>query len=146
MAAVKPTSTTLHSNASDSSSSSAASSGSAVRTQLIDALKARIVPTLTSSLHKGQSGKIGVIGGSRNFTGAPYFVAESAMRTGADLVSVFCHDSAAIPIKSYSPELMVYPSFKADSNGTPYDPISHWTKDTLSRLTCVSIGSVSSFI
>lgn len=68
-----------------------------------------VVPPLTNSMHKGQAGRIGVIGGSFEYTGAPYFAAISAMKVGADAVHVFCAKDAAIPIKSYSPELMVHP-------------------------------------
>lgn len=67
------------------------------------------VPPLTNNLHKGQLGRIGVFGGSTDYTGAPYFAAISALKVGADLVHVFCCAGAAIPIKSYSPELMVHP-------------------------------------
>lgn len=52
-------------------------------------------------------GRIGVIGGSRDYTGAPYYAGESSLRFGADLCTVFCSHDASIPIKSYSPELMV---------------------------------------
>lgn len=33
----------------------------------------------------------------------------SALKVGADIVHIFCAQSAAIPIKSYSPELIVHP-------------------------------------
>ena len=70
-----------------------------------------LIPTLEKSLHKGQAGRIGIVGGSAEYTGAPYYAAISALRCGADLSFVFCGESAAtIPIKSYSPELIVYPS------------------------------------
>lgn len=39
-----------------------------------------IIPPLTSSLHKGQLGKIGIIGGSLEYTGAPFYAGISAMR------------------------------------------------------------------
>lgn len=68
-----------------------------------------LLPTLSYNLHKGQSGRIGVIGGCEEYTGAPYYAAISALRTGADLVYVFCFKSAAPVIKSYSPELIVLP-------------------------------------
>ena len=68
-----------------------------------------IVPPLDAKKHKGQAGRIGIIGGSEEFTGAPYFAGMSALSTGADLVYVFCSSEASIPIKSYSPELIVYP-------------------------------------
>ena len=39
-----------------------------------------IIPPLTSSLHKGQLGKIGIIGGCLEYTGAPFFAGISAQR------------------------------------------------------------------
>ncbi|CAL5392984.1 unnamed protein product [Camellia sinensis] len=53
--------------------------------------------------------KIAVIGGCREYTGAPYFSAISALKIGADLSHVFCTKDAAPVIKSYSPELIVHP-------------------------------------
>lgn len=71
-----------------------------------DALR-RCVPPLSYSSHKGSSGRIGVLGGSKRYTGAPYYAAISALKVGADLAFVFCAEEAATPIKCYSPELMV---------------------------------------
>ncbi|CAK9162351.1 unnamed protein product [Ilex paraguariensis] len=68
-----------------------------------------ITPTLDLTRHKGQAGKIAVIGGCREYTGAPYFSAISALKIGADLSHVFCTKDAAPVIKSYSPELIVHP-------------------------------------
>jgi len=69
----------------------------------------KIIPPLTHELHKGQSGRIAVIGGSEEYTGAPYFSAMSSLKLGADLAHVFCEKKAGVPIKSYSPELIVHP-------------------------------------
>ncbi|KAL8515312.1 hypothetical protein ACS0TY_014144 [Phlomoides rotata] len=68
-----------------------------------------ITPSLDPSKHKGQAGKIAVVGGCREYTGAPYFSAISALKIGADLSHVFCTKDAAPVIKSYSPELIVHP-------------------------------------
>ncbi|XP_027330196.1 ATP-dependent (S)-NAD(P)H-hydrate dehydratase-like [Abrus precatorius] len=68
-----------------------------------------ITPPLDANRHKGQAGKIAVIGGCREYTGAPYFAAISALKIGADLSHVFCTKDAAPVIKSYSPELIVHP-------------------------------------
>ncbi|WJX27111.1 ATP-dependent NAD(P)H-hydrate dehydratase [Trifolium repens] len=68
-----------------------------------------ITPALDQSRHKGQAGKIAVIRGCREYTGAPYFAAISALKIGADLSHVFCTKDAAPVIKSYSPELIVHP-------------------------------------
>uniref|UniRef100_A0A8D0VC51 ATP-dependent (S)-NAD(P)H-hydrate dehydratase n=1 Tax=Sus scrofa TaxID=9823 RepID=A0A8D0VC51_PIG len=68
-----------------------------------------IIPPLTTKKHKGQDGRIGVVGGCREYTGAPYFAAISALKVGADLSHVFCTQEAAPVIKAYSPELIVHP-------------------------------------
>lgn len=76
-----------------------------------------VIPPLSHSSHKGQSGRVGVIGGSRDFTGAPYFAAISALKVGADLAYVFCSKDAAPAIKSYSPELIVLPVLDQHDSG-----------------------------
>ena len=69
----------------------------------------RVVPALTSAKHKGQDGRIGIFGGSIEYTGAPYYAGMSALRVGADLVHIFCTKEASIPIKCLSPEPIVHP-------------------------------------
>jgi len=69
----------------------------------------RIVPPLRQNMHKGQAGRIGVVGGSFEYTGAPFYAALSSLKAGADLAFVLCKEEAAVPIKSYSPEIIVMP-------------------------------------
>lgn len=78
------------------------------------ALERCIVP-LSASSYKGSSGRVGVLGGSERYTGAPYYAAMASLKCGADLAFCFCAEEAAIPLKSYSPELMVAPVYKAAS-------------------------------
>ncbi len=52
-------------------------------------------------------GRVGVIGGSADYTGAPYYAAAACLRFGADLAYVFSAKQAVIPIKCYSPEVIV---------------------------------------
>ena len=81
-----------------------------------------LVPDLDSSkFHKGQAGKIGVVGGCEEYTGAPYFAAMSALRMGADLAHVFCAEGAGNVIKSYSPELIVHPYMREGGSGSNGD-------------------------
>ncbi len=68
-----------------------------------------LAPSLDTLLHKGLCGRIGIVGGSSEYTGAPFFSAMSALLTGADLSHVFSTKDAAQIIKSYSPELIVHP-------------------------------------
>jgi ATP-dependent NAD(P)H-hydrate dehydratase len=62
-----------------------------------------ILPGLTNRSFKGDNGRIAVIGGSYEFTGAPFYSAISALKVGADLGHIFCSKSSSISIKSYSP-------------------------------------------
>uniref|UniRef100_A0A8R1DQU7 ATP-dependent (S)-NAD(P)H-hydrate dehydratase n=1 Tax=Caenorhabditis japonica TaxID=281687 RepID=A0A8R1DQU7_CAEJA len=75
----------------------------------------KILPKLTSQLKKGDCGKIAVIGGSLEYTGAPYFAASSVARLGADLIHVFCSTDAAPVIKGYSPDLIVHPGMTSSA-------------------------------
>ncbi|XP_043721147.1 ATP-dependent (S)-NAD(P)H-hydrate dehydratase [Telopea speciosissima] len=75
-----------------------------------------ITPKLDPNRHKGQAGKIAIIGGCREYTGAPYFAAISALKIGADLSHVFCTKDAATVIKSYSPEIIVHPVLEESYN------------------------------
>lgn len=69
----------------------------------------KLLPKLEYSMHKGEGGKIGVIGGSKEYTGAPYYAGAASLKAGGDIAHVFCPEEASIPIKSYSPELIVHP-------------------------------------
>jgi len=68
-----------------------------------------LFPKLGPQLHKGDCGRIAVVGGAPEYTGAPYFASLVPMKIGADLAYLFCHPDAAPVIKSYSPELIVHP-------------------------------------
>ncbi|XP_030375426.1 ATP-dependent (S)-NAD(P)H-hydrate dehydratase [Scaptodrosophila lebanonensis] len=104
-----------------------------VHTQKLLTLFRTVIPKLSNGKHKGQYGRIGVVGGCLEYTGAPYFAALSAMKVGADLSHVFCHRDAAPVIKSYSPELIVHPVLDRDD---AVEEIRPW----LERLHVVVIG------
>ncbi|KAI8424333.1 hypothetical protein MSG28_002876 [Choristoneura fumiferana] len=91
------------------------------------------IPSLDGEKHKGQAGRIGIVGGSLEYTGAPYFAGISALKVGADLVHIFCASSAASVIKSYSPELIVHPLLDTTNAVTEISP---W----LDRLHAIVIG------
>lgn len=91
------------------------------------------VPPLSNDFHKGMMGRIGIIGGCREYTGAPYYAAISALKVGCDVSYVFCTDGAATAIKSYSPELIVLPYLDSASAG---QEIGSW----IERLHVLVIG------
>lgn len=46
----------------------------------------QMVPPMLETFHKGQLGRVAVIGGSEDYTGAPYFSAMASARLGCDMV------------------------------------------------------------
>lgn len=64
--------------------------------------------------HKGNFGKILVIGGNETYTGSPAMVALSALRAGADTVKILAPKRAADVCAQTSPELITIP-FQKDS-------------------------------
>lgn len=68
--------------------------------------------------HKGQNGKVLVIGGSRKYTGAPALSAQAALRAGADLVKVFTSEDVRPVVQGFSENLIV------ESYGKKFDEAS----------------------
>jgi NAD(P)H-hydrate epimerase len=68
----------------------------------VEAVLARRSP----EAHKGEFGRLLVVGGSEVFTGAPALVAMAAYRAGTDLVFVAAPEEAAQAIASISPNLI----------------------------------------
>lgn len=73
------------------------------------ALEANSSKTIHRGNYKGVRGRIGVVGGARDYAGAPYFASIASMRLGADLAYVICSQNASQVIKNYSPDLIVMP-------------------------------------
>ncbi|MGB9740641.1 MAG: NAD(P)H-hydrate dehydratase [Candidatus Bathyarchaeia archaeon] len=59
-----------------------------------------------SESHKGDFGRLLVIGGSETFSGAPALVAFAALRTGVDLAYVAAPEKTAYAISAISPDLI----------------------------------------
>jgi len=59
-----------------------------------------------SESHKGDFGRLLVIGGSETFSGAPTLVGLAALRTGVDLVYIAAPEKTAHDISSSSPDLI----------------------------------------
>ena len=102
---------------------------------LVEKTKRFIPPLSALHLHKGQSGRIAVVGGSAEYTGAPYYCAMASLRTGSDLCHVLCSSKASAVIKGYSPELVVHPCI-TDSN----DGIQESVASLIPRLDCMVVG------
>ncbi len=67
--------------------------------------------------HKGDFGRVLVVGGSSRYTGAPAMAAMAALRAGADLVSIAAPRWVSATIKPISPNLIVLPLESQDRLG-----------------------------
>ncbi|KAF4637518.1 hypothetical protein G7Y89_g575 [Cudoniella acicularis] len=88
-------------------------------------------------------GRVAVIGGSEDYTGAPFFSAMASAKLGADMSHVICEPQAAQVIKTYSPNLMVHPLMRQSSYTQASENSSSVAKtviDMLPRLHVLVIG------
>ncbi|GAA5866843.1 hypothetical protein JCM8547_003582 [Rhodosporidiobolus lusitaniae] len=97
----------------------------------------RLIPPLSPELHKGQAGRIGVVGGSKDYSGAPYFASMTTLRLGADLAHVICEPAAGNIIKTYSPDLIVHTDLE---DGLSEEKLTEIFKGILPRLHTLVIG------
>ncbi|MBI5755174.1 NAD(P)H-hydrate dehydratase [Candidatus Peregrinibacteria bacterium] len=72
-----------------------------------------LLPRRKKTSHKGQNGCVLIIGGSRDFFGAPILSALGAIRTGADLVHLFVPECNFDVSRCYLPEFIVH-SYSGD--------------------------------
>lgn len=106
---------------------------------LLKLIKNNLLPPLLPTFHKGQLGRLAVIGGCEDYTGAPFFSAHAAMLAGVDLVHVICDEGASQVIKGYSPDLMVHP-YMCSQNDAVIDERMDKIKTVLSRIDVVILG------
>ncbi len=69
----------------------------------------RMYPKRTDWCHKGDFGKVLIVGGSEKYTGAPALAAMAALRAGSDLVIIASPERAANAEASLSPNLITMP-------------------------------------
>jgi len=65
-----------------------------------------VVKPRPAEAHKGEFGRLLVIGGSEVFSGAPFLVASAALRTGVDLAHIAAPHKTAYAISSMSPDVI----------------------------------------
>lgn len=67
----------------------------------------KLFPRFDSNKHKGQNGKVAVIGGGA-YAGAPSIAGMGAYRAGVDLVHIFVPENNFDQVSSFAPELIVH--------------------------------------
>ncbi len=94
------------------------------------------VPPRKRDSHKGMNGVVCVVGGSRTYHGAPFLCAMGAARTGADLVYVAVPSMVATPVRSLSPDLIVFPLPDSKLTRGNANRLASW----IPELDCIGIG------
>lgn len=87
------------------------------------------LPPRARSMHKGQAGRVLIIGGAPGYAGAVMLAGQAALRGGAGLVSVATHPESKSAIAAHCAELMVHAVRQAMN-----------LDDLLSNIDCVLIG------
>lgn len=79
-----------------------------IKSEIIEKFRS-LVPKMRADTYKGQGGRIGIIGGSHEYSGSAYITAMGSLKTGADLSYILTTHEASSIIKTYSPDLVVLP-------------------------------------
>lgn len=91
----------------------------------------KVLPKRRPESHKGDYGRLLVIGGGSRYTGAPAMVGLAALRSGVDLVTIASPSEAASVISSFSPDLITIglPGRDFGSGALPRlrEPLKHAT-------------------
>ncbi|UCC20274.1 MAG: NAD(P)H-hydrate dehydratase [Promethearchaeota archaeon] len=72
--------------------------------------RGNLIPTLKKrkkDAHKGEFGKILIIGGSKNYSGAPAYASLAGINFGIDLVITYVPEVIADALRSYSPNMII---------------------------------------
>jgi len=86
--------------------------------------------------HKGEFGRLLVVGGSRTYSGAPALVAQAALRTGVDLVYIAAPEKTAYTIASMSPDMI---TLKLSGDCLNPENVKE-VEEVLGRVDCVVLG------
>ncbi|MFN4133964.1 MAG: NAD(P)H-hydrate dehydratase, partial [Candidatus Hadarchaeales archaeon] len=94
------------------------------------------IPARNLNAHKGDFGRLLIIGGSSRYVGAPALAALSALRSGVDLAVVAAPEKVAWAINSFSPDLITIklPCEELEPS------VSSLLKDELTKATALVIG------
>ena len=90
-----------------------------------------------NSEHKGENGRIVVIGGSPDYVGCVYLAALAALRSGADIVEVIAPEKVAWAINCSTPDLITH-KVKAEYLGIPHFNVM---KNVISRADVLLFGN-----
>ncbi len=71
-----------------------------------DAWLKEVLPPFSAEMHKGERGRVLIVGGSEGMAGAAIFSAKSAARSGAGLIKIAAHEATVRAAQANNPDLM----------------------------------------
>ena len=71
---------------------------------------AEVLPPFRAEMHKGDRGRIAIVGGSEGMAGAAIFAAKAAARSGAGLVKICASAPSVTAAQAQSPDVMCVPT------------------------------------
>jgi NAD(P)H-hydrate epimerase len=95
-----------------------------------------VTKTRAPESHKGDFGRLLVVGGNETYTGAPSYVALAALRTGVDLAYVAAPERTATVASSFSPNIIAIKLKGSHLSPSNLDELEPW----LSRVTGIVVG------
>lgn len=69
-----------------------------------------VLPPFRAEMHKGERGRVAVVGGGEGMAGAAIFAAKAAARSGAGLVKICASEPTVRAAQAQSPDLMCVPT------------------------------------
>jgi hydroxyethylthiazole kinase-like uncharacterized protein yjeF len=87
---------------------------------------AEVLPPFRAEMHKGERGRIAVVGGSEGMAGAAIFAAKSAARSGAGLVKICASEPSVHAAQAQSPDLMCVPTALGPDLEAPLLEVLGW--------------------
>ena len=87
--------------------------------------------------HKGQNGRLMIVGGSDEYTGAPVLATKAALRTGVDTVRTIVPESIRDIVAGYSEDFLIG---TAEGSYFHSKQADYFAKFAINRHTCVAIG------
>ena len=67
---------------------------------------AEVLPPFRAEMHKGERGRVAIVGGAEGMAGAAVFAAKAAARSGAGLVKICASEATTRAAQAQSPDLM----------------------------------------
>ncbi|MCK4300684.1 MAG: NAD(P)H-hydrate dehydratase, partial [Planctomycetes bacterium] len=103
----------------------------------------KVLPEREPEAHKGDYGRLLVVGGGSQYAGAPALVALAALRSGVDLATVAAPAETARIINSFSPDLITVKLDGKDFSTSAFPDLSEHLKRSTAVVAGPGLGTSS---